>query len=299
MDEKTFLVLTAGTQIAFLAADVVNARRAAPRSGERLRPASILFLAAVILVYGAIQVAGLALVPEVDRVLSWANRTLPQVTLVDLSSVTVPTAAWLAAGVLLFYVAGFWDYLTHRFASHSRALFFTHEYHHLPNRLFLALPGLSVRPFAVVATLPALLGTVFSLALGLRLTNLGSVDAMPLVYVVVFAHTVILAVTHSEFFVGLRWMQPAMSRLGLTSPQEHELHHTVDLRGNYGNFTLVWDRLFGTYLDPNRPENQSHPLGLGYDRDYLGAITAGHLSLPKSVRDRFQVGHFCNLREDK
>jgi sterol desaturase/sphingolipid hydroxylase (fatty acid hydroxylase superfamily) len=73
------------------------------------------------------------------------------------------------------------------------------------------------------------------------------------------------------------------------------LHHTVDLRGNYGNFTTLWDRLFGTYLDPRLPEHEGHRFGLGYDRDFLGAITVGAARLPSSWRKRFQLDRYCNL----
>jgi hypothetical protein len=88
-----------------------------------------------------------------------------------------------------------------------------------------------------------------------------------------------------------------MKWLALTTPQEHLLHHTVDLQGNYGNFTVVWDRLFGTYLDPMRSEYQDRPLGLAYDQDFVGTLTAGRLKLPGSLRARFEVDRFCNLDE--
>jgi sterol desaturase/sphingolipid hydroxylase (fatty acid hydroxylase superfamily) len=86
-----------------------------------------------------------------------------------------------------------------------------------------------------------------------------------------------------------------LSPLALTSPQEHVLHHTVDLQGNYGNFTTLWDRLFGTYLDPRRPEHQGHRFGLAYDRDFLGSITAGTLRIPTAWRRRFQLHRYTNI----
>jgi sterol desaturase/sphingolipid hydroxylase (fatty acid hydroxylase superfamily) len=94
-------------------------------------------------------------------------------------------------------------------------------------------------------------------------------------------------------------MHHGMKWLALTTPQEHLLHHTVEMRGNYGNFTVLWDRVFGTYLDPTRAEHRDPALGLGYDRDFLGAITAGKLKLPATVRERFEVGRFCNLDSDE
>ena len=87
--------------------------------------------------------------------------------------------------------------------------------------------------------------------------------------------------------------------LALTTPQEHLLHHTVDLQGNYGNFTILWDRVFRTYLDPTLREHQDHRLGLPYDQDFVGTLTAGGVKLPGELRQRFEIARFCNLREER
>ena len=89
---------------------------------------------------------------------------------------------------------------------------------------------------------------------------------------------------------------PTAKWLALTTPQEHLLHHTIDVQGNYGNFTVLWDRVFRTYLDPTRSEHQNH-LGLAYDQDFVGTLTAGRVKLPTSLRRRFQVDRFCNLEK--
>jgi len=68
--------------------------------------------------------------------------------------------------------------------------------------------------------------------------------------------------------------------LGITTPQEHWLHHARDLQGNFGNFTTLWDRLFGTYLDPLDPANGGRRAGLAYDQDFLGVLTLGRWKLP-------------------
>lgn len=36
-------------------------------------------------------------------------------------------------------------------------------------------------------------------------------------------------------------------------------------------------------------------LGLGYDQDFLGAITAGRWKLSPAAQERFDVGRYCNL----
>jgi hypothetical protein len=93
------------------------------------------------------------------------------------------------------------------------------------------------------------------------------------------------AVVHSI----LRWVC-------ITTPQEHLLHHAAQQAGNYGNFTTVWDRVLGTYLDPHGLDLECVPLGLTYDQDYLGALTAGWLKLPAAWRQRFC--HSCTVSVD-
>jgi sterol desaturase/sphingolipid hydroxylase (fatty acid hydroxylase superfamily) len=66
----------------------------------------------------------------------------------------------------------------------------------------------------------------------------------------------------------------------LISPREHLLHHASTIKGNYGNFTAIWDRLFGTYISPN--DAGECTLGLDYDQDFLGAITAGQMKLSQA-----------------
>ena len=88
-----------------------------------------------------------------------------------------------------------------------------------------------------------------------------------------------------------------MKYFGLTTPQEHLLHHTVEMDGNYGNFTTVWDRVFGTYLDPMLERNRGRSLGLPYDQDFLGTLTFGRIKLSAAIRTRFQLARYCNIND--
>ena len=262
--------------------------------GQLVKFETVLFLGLVIIVYGAIQFGGLALAPQIDQLLSdvggWVSRWLKRPLLERPIS-----GFWLVSITgLLFYLSGLWDYLIHRFFSHSRRFWFTHEYHHLPSEVFVAMPGLSVRPFAVISAFPATLATVISAYALLVAFGLPMWDLQPLKLLLLF-HLTLLAASHSSFLRRFWLLHHVMKWLALTTPQEHVLHHTVDLRGNYGNFTILWDRLFGTYLDPTLSENQGHALGLPYDQDFLGAITLGKLKLPKRLRERFQIGWYCNI----
>ena len=297
MDKGFFLILSLGCQFAFLAADLIERRLTRDRrhGAEPLKPASLMFLIGVIFVYGVIQFGGLALIPKTEILLEAIRRHLTLPVLFPSASQTLTVFQWTLLGIAGFYIAGFWDYIVHRFMSHSQPLWFTHEYHHLPNELCLGLPGLCVRPFVVVAVLPSTIGTLVTMCAGLALLGLNRLPLMPLVYAVIFAQMLILLATHSSFFLQFPRIHHILKYTAITTPQEHELHHTVDLKGNYGNFTVLWDRVFGTYLDPLKAENQGHQLGLSYDQDFLGAITMGKWKLPADLRERFQVGRYCNI----
>jgi len=85
--------------------------------------------------------------------------------------------AFVAITAVAFYGGGLADYLVHRFFNHSRPFWFTHEYHHLPKEVFVALQGLAVRPFSVFTVVPTAAVTVLlaqgtAALLGAPLTDL-------------------------------------------------------------------------------------------------------------------------------
>ena len=317
MSDAAFLAALLGIPLAFIALDLVDHRltRRATRgpaggtSGSGASVASphaedasaespgretLLFLGLVFAVYGAIQLGGMALAPSLHHVMAGVREYFSRALGRPLSAEPVG-GGWLAVlCVSMFYLAGFWDYALHRWFSHSRWFFFTHEYHHLPNHVTVTMPGLAVRPFAVVASFPATFATVVSAYALLAVLGLPLWDLTPL-KILILAHAFLLTTSHSSFLRRWWWVHHGMKWLALTTPQEHLLHHTVDLRGNYGNFTVLWDRAFRTYLDPMRPEHRGHALGLPYDQDFLGAITGGLVKLPRSLRRRFRVGRYCNI----
>jgi sterol desaturase/sphingolipid hydroxylase (fatty acid hydroxylase superfamily) len=299
MSDRLFLTLFLAIPVLFVVLDGVELSRACARRerADRMGWEALGFFALVLVVYGAIQFGGFALVPSTERIIAAVRdavgarlgSTLPVDTIRG-----VPLALLTLA---MFYVSGLWDYLLHRFFSHSRRFFFTHEYHHLPNDVNLLMPGLAVRPFSIITSFPATIATVVSayailLMLGLPLWNVEPLKGLLLI------QAFLLTASHSCFLRNAWWLHNSMKWLALTTPQEHLLHHTVEMQGNYGNFTVLWDRIFRTYLDPTRAEHRNPTIGLGYDQDFLGAITAGKLKLPSAVRRRFEVGRFCNLKAD-
>ena len=296
MSDRAFLIALLAIFGTFVLLDAVELRRG-PWRGKHERPSgeAFGFLAIMLVLYGLIQLGGLSLVPSTDALMETVRSTVAGWLGRPVTAEPI-NGAWLVMlSVVLFYASGLWDYVLHRFFSHSRRYFFTHEYHHLPSQVNVIMPGLAMRPFVVVTAFPATVATVFSayailLSLGLPLWDLSPLKILLLV------QAVLLCASHSCFMRRWWGIHHVMKWLALTTPQEHLLHHTVDLQGNYGNFTMLWDRVFRTYLDPTKLEHQNHTLGLPYDQDFLGALTAGKVKLPASVRERFQVGRFCNVQ---
>ena len=293
MSFATFLGVTVGVQLVFLALDLADrhATRAERYGGEALRPASLLFLLGVIVVYVAIQLAGFAWLPRMDALVERVR------TVVAAGGGVAPAPeGWrlVALGVGVFYVQGLVDYAWHRWFSHHRWFWFTHESHHLPTEVFVGMPGLGVRPFAVLTVVPVVAVTAALTYAVLRLAGLPT-WSWTIFQIPLLLSSTLLVTSHSSF-MRRGWLAHRLLRpLALTSPQEHVLHHTAELHGNYGNFTTAWDRLFGTYLDPRLPEHRGRRYGLAYDRDFLGTITAGALRFPASWRRRFQMDRYCNL----
>ena len=296
MSDRTFLVALLTIFATFVLLDAIELRRDAWReSQERPSREALVFLVIMCALYGVIQFGGLSMVPSTERMMA-AIRSALAGWLGRPDSADPIRGVWLAVlSIVLFYASGLWDYLLHRFFSHSRRFFFTHEYHHLPRQVNVIMPGLAMRPFVVITAFPATVATVVSAYALLLLMGLPLWDLAPL-KVLLLVQAVVLCASHSCFM--RRWwpIHHGMKWLALTTPQEHLLHHTVDLQGNYGNFTVLWDRVFRTYLDPTAREHQNHALGLPYDQDFIGALTAGKVKLPAAVRQRFQVEQFCNLR---
>jgi sterol desaturase/sphingolipid hydroxylase (fatty acid hydroxylase superfamily) len=299
LSDAAFLAVFLAIPVVFVVLDLLDRRWTGPDGGpdaERPGGETVLFLGSVFAVYGAIQLGATALTPPVQRVMGGVREFFSHA--LGRPPANEPLAgAWLAVlCVVTFYLAGLWDYALHRWFSHSRRFFFTHEYHHLPNHVTVTMPGMAVRPFAVVTSFPATFATVVSAYALLAVLGLPLWDLTPL-KILVLAHTLLLTTSHSSFLRRFWRVHHGMKWLALTTPQEHLLHHTVELRGNYGNFTVLWDRIFGTYLDPTRAEHQGRALGLGYDQDFLGAITAGRFKLSPSMRRRFRVERFSNIDE--
>jgi len=296
VSDRAFLIALVAIFATFVLLDAIELRRGAWR-GKSQRPSgeAFGFLLIMLVLYGLIQTGGLSLVPSTDRMMEEVRSTLAGWLGQPITTEPIRGVWLVMLSVVLFYTSGLWDYLLHRFFGHSRRFFFVHEYHHLPSQVNVIMPGLAMRPFVVVTSFPATVATVISAYAILLMFGLPLWDLAPL-KILLLAQAILLCASHSCFMRRWWWIHHGMKWLALTTPQEHLLHHTTDLQGNYGNFTVLWDRVFRTYLDPTKTEHQNHALGLPYDQDFVGALTAGRVKLPAAMRRRFQVERFCNLQ---
>ena len=141
-------------------------------------------------------------------------------------------------------------YLGHRLL-HTSWFWHTHAAHHSVEHLYW-LGGNRASPFHV-ASLGAwgmLLGLVWPI-------NGGSP-------VVVLEAVIYMCIQHFNH-ANISWRLGPVGWL-LVTPRYHFVHHAVDHRHEHGNFGFlltIWDRMFGTYVDPDRMP-RDFPLGLDY-----------------------------------
>ena len=156
------------------------------------------------------------------------------------------------------------------------------------------MPGIAARPYVVVpnflinaGSCAAIFGLVRILGHpGLIATFISVVPALLL------AFAFVASASHSIFLRRYDWTERLFRTLLLITPREHLVHHAAHMEGNYGNFTAIWDRAFGTYI---LPKQDPFELGLAYDQDFLGAITAGLLKLSPAARSRCEIAQVCNV----
>ncbi|TAD80905.1 MAG: sterol desaturase family protein, partial [Sphingomonadales bacterium] len=144
----------------------------------------------------------------------------------------LPAALSVVAAVLILEFAAYWR---HRF-EHARALWPIHATHHADE----AMTWLSVRRKHPLGEILAVLAdTLPVILLGLPFWAIA---------------TAMILRSWWGYFIhaDVPWTLGLLGKV-LISPAAHRLHHIRDetLMGtNYGNMVTLWDKLFGTYLDP-------------------------------------------------
>ena len=144
----------------------------------------------------------------------------------------------------LFLVHDISRYALHRLMHSSRWLWPFHRIHHaaevLTPLLVYRVHPLETLMFAVRHALVAGLVTgVFLFIFGARL-DVFTILGDNLFIVLLFAFTANLRHSHIRLSYG-RWLEHV-----LISPAQHQIHHEVGRRCNYGSCLALWDWMFGT-----------------------------------------------------
>ena len=147
----------------------------------------------------------------------------------------------IALAVIGFVLADFFDYAFHRLLHRWRWLWLIHCVHHSDSHLD-ASTGARFHPAEVV--LETVLKTSVFLALGIPLWAEG-------------ARAVVLNPLNLMQHANVEYPAWIEHRLGwlLVTPDMHRIHHSPEAHETNSNFGAVfscWDRLFGTYIRPDR-----------------------------------------------
>ena len=291
---RTFIWLFVYVQGAFVTVDLYEHWRLARRSGKHrvisANAAVILAVGAACVGYSVIQLTLASALPNIGKLTNLAIR-------VTSSAASAPSAPWMVpVFAAAFCIGTLFDYLVHRFLLHG-PFWRLHENHHLPSVVSNVMPGIAARPFVIVPNFLINAGSCATIFLVVRVIGRPQLIAtfIYLVPALLLTFTFVACASHSIFLRRFDWVETSFRCLLIVGPREHLLHHAATIKGNYGNFTTVWDRAFGTYVSPPAGET---PLGLDYDQDFLGAITGGRFKLSLALRSRYHVGRVCRLDED-
>lgn len=158
---------------------------------------------------------------------------------------------WPVAFLVSVVVLDFLLYLGHRLL-HTSWMWHTHAAHHSVEHLYW-FAGLRASPVhvAVQLTCGALLGLIWPVN--------GGVSAL-------VATTLLYTFIQHFNHANIRWRLGKLEWL-FVMPRYHFVHHGTDRRLNDSNFGFlftVWDRMFGTYTNPNDVPDD-FALGLGYE----------------------------------
>ena len=154
-----------------------------------------------------------------------------------------PTHWPLALQIPLAIVVGdLGIYLGHRLMHVTRTGWRLHAVHHSPTRLHFWASARS-HPFNVVVKITLESGVLLLLGIGS--------DAYAL-WLVFMSVNGLLQHANVDLRTGV------LGRV-LATPEVHRVHHSTDMElgnSNFGNTTVIWDRLFGTYRLPPEPTTE-------------------------------------------
>jgi sterol desaturase/sphingolipid hydroxylase (fatty acid hydroxylase superfamily) len=149
----------------------------------------------------------------------------------------------LAIKVIFFYIVeDFGLYWVHRLM-HTKYFWRTHKWHHYPRYLYW-LAGIRT-------TIPHII-----------LFNLTFILALPLlrgaplwIFQLIIAEHIF---RNNWMHMNVAWKSSWLEWIVVT-PRYHQIHHSDDpqhYRSNMASLLTIWDRLFGTYFNPERLKNE-------------------------------------------
>ncbi len=147
-----------------------------------------------------------------------------------------------------------WSYWWHRFNHTIPFLWRFHRAHHTDTEM-CATSAYRFHPVEIIFS--SLLRIPLIFMLGLRVEGLVLYEAIL---------TVSIVFHHSNIGIGDR--ADSIVRTIIVSPVMHKLHHSVlprEFSSNYSSILSVWDRLFGTWTETDKPREIK--LGLNIFRD--------------------------------
>jgi sterol desaturase/sphingolipid hydroxylase (fatty acid hydroxylase superfamily) len=152
--------------------------------------------------------------------------------------------------VLYLIVADLGHYWIHRLM-HSAFFWRIHKWHHAPTHMSWAA-GARVTFFDA---------TIVNLAYVFAWPLLGTTSPRFQLLLLMF-----VVLKNDWMHLNVGWRLPWAERL-IVTPRYHHIHHSTDpahFKKNLGSLLSVWDRLFGTYFDPDLTPAELH-FGLGED----------------------------------
>jgi sterol desaturase/sphingolipid hydroxylase (fatty acid hydroxylase superfamily) len=148
--------------------------------------------------------------------------------------VDIPIAARVVAYYLLADLGSYWF---HRLM-HTRHVWRVHRFHHSPTQLYWLAGVRSTLPQQILFNAPYILvGPLLTGAPPWLLTAI-------LVEGIARNHW-----QHMNFAWRSNWLEWI-----IVTPRYHHIHHSANAAqhdGNYGSLFTIWDRLFGTFVDPD------------------------------------------------
>jgi alkylglycerol monooxygenase len=139
--------------------------------------------------------------------------------------------------LLLLLAVDFIFYWVHRWGHHINIMWAAHSPHHSAEEMNF-----------MVALRASVTQRLFSFLFFWPLTIIGfkPID----IYTITGLHLFIAFLHHTEFIPKLwRWIE-----FVFTTPSHHRVHHGINFKyldKNFGEFLIVWDRVFGTFAEEN------------------------------------------------